>query len=193
MGPMDRQQLIAFLSGHVSKARLEHCLGVERAALELGPKFGVPPELIPPAALLHDLCREYTADSLLQLASKFGIVINDIERSEPILLHGLVGAELARAELGIDHPEILEAISFHITGAAALSALARLVFVADFVEPGRQFINARVLRDQIPFLTSEQILLRVYNYTICYVTQKGYFIHPNSVAGRNELIFKGVQ
>ena len=190
---MDREQIINYLKQHVSPARLKHCLGVESVALELGSKFGVTPEQVSPAALLHDICREYTPDSLLQLAGNFGIVIDDIERAEPLLLHGFVGAELVRRELKIQDAHILEAISFHITGAANLSPLAQLVFVADFVEPGRTFEYVRELRRLMSHLSADQLLLRVYNHTICYVIGQGYLIDRKSIEGRNQLILKGVQ
>ncbi|TCL57115.1 putative HD superfamily hydrolase involved in NAD metabolism [Hydrogenispora ethanolica] len=190
---MDRTEIINYLKEHVSSARFQHCLGVEKTALELTSMFGTAPEQASPAALLHDLCREYAPDSLLQLATNFGIVIDDIQRAEPLLLHGLVGAELVRRELGITEPSVLEAISFHITGAANLTPLARSIFVADFIEPGRSFEYARELRRKLPMLSADQLLLRVYNQTICYVVNRGYLIDPKTVEGRNELVFKGVQ
>jgi HD superfamily phosphohydrolase YqeK len=112
---------------------------------------------------------------------------------EPVLLHGKVGACLARQELAIDNPDILEAIAFHITGGSNIGSLAQLVFIADFIEPGRRFEAARSLREMAPRISPEELLLRVYNYTIAYVLKKGYLIHPNSIAGRNELIKKGIK
>lgn len=190
MNPMERTAIIEYLRRGLSPHRFQHCLGVETAALELAAKFGVDSKQASVAALLHDLCREYAPDLLLQLANKFGIVIDEIERAEPILLHGFVGAELAKRELNVVDPQILEAISYHITGAVNLSRLAQLIFVADFVEPGRNFAFVKEFRKNIPTLTPEQILLAIYNQTICYVVAKGYLIHPRSIEGRNELLLK---
>lgn len=190
---MNRAAIIECLRRGLSPHRFQHCLGVETAALELAAKFGVDAKQASAAALLHDLCREHAPDLLLQLANKFGIVIDEIERAEPILLHGVVAAELAKRELNIADPQILEAISYHITGAAKLSRVAQLIFVADFVEPGRSFDFVNEFRKIIPALTPEQILLAIYNQTIRYVVAKGYLIHPRSIEGRNELLLKGVQ
>ncbi len=189
---MKRTEIINVLSDNLLEPRLNHCLRVEAMALELASYFKTPMELVSPAALLHDLCREYDRDKLLKLAGNFGIVIDDIEKAEPLLLHGSVAAEIVKTSMGIDHPLILEAISFHITGGPGISSLASLIFVADFIEPGRTFEQARIIREQAFKLTPDEIVLKVYNRTIEYVIRQGYLIHPRSVAGRNELIMKGV-
>lgn len=189
---MERSEILRFLKSRVSEVRFNHCLGVEATARQLAAGFGVTAELLSPAALLHDLCREYQTDLLLKLATKFGIVIDNIERVEPLLLHGPVAAVLARKELGLEQPEILEAITYHITGGPGLSPLAQLIFVADLIEPGRQFPTVQQLRAAALELTSQQLLLLIYNHTIEYLIRQGYLIHPRTVMGRNELIQKGV-
>jgi predicted HD superfamily hydrolase involved in NAD metabolism len=189
---MERTQIINKLSQHVSEKRLAHCLRVESIAQKLAPGFGIEANLVTPAALLHDLCREYTEDLLLKLAVNFGIVIDDIERSEPILLHGLVAAALAKQELNIDHPDILEAISLHITGGPGVCALTKLIYIADFIEPGRMYPEAGILRAAALQIDSEQLLLKVYNRTLDFLVHKSYLIHPRGIAGRNELIMKGI-
>lgn len=189
---MQRTELIKVLSNNLSEPRLNHCLRVEATALELASHFQTPSELVSPAALLHDLCREYDRDKLLKLAVNFGIVIDDIEKAEPLLLHGSVAAAIAKNTLGINDPLILEAIDKHITGAPGLSTLASLIFVADFIEPGRTFEQARIIREQAFILSPSEILLKVFNRSIEYVIKQGFLIHPRSVAGRNELIMKGI-
>ncbi len=189
----NRNNIIEYLKLHISQARLLHCFGVEEIALNLAPKFNVPAEKAWPAALLHDLCREYNPELLLKLAGNFGIVIDNIEKTEPLLLHGSVAAAIVRNELGIDCPEIIEAISYHITGAPGISALAKLIFIADFIEPGRDFQIARDLRREAFLIEPDTLLLKVYNHTLTYVVKRGYLIHPRSVAGRNELIMKGIR
>jgi len=189
----ERDQIIAFLSRHISGERLKHCERVEKAALELAGKFGVDPVKVTAAALLHDVCRECSPDLLLQLAFKFDILIDDIQRAEPLLLHGLVGAALVREELGIRDESVLEAIRYHITGAPGIGPLAQLIFVGDFIEPGRTFEASRILREKAPGWEPEQILMYVYNQTLRYVIERDYLAHPDTVMGRNELIRKGVK
>ena len=189
---MQRDQILKVLSQNVSAPRLAHCIRVEDTAWQLADRFQVFQELVTPAALLHDLCREYSIDSLLQLAGNFGIVIDEIERHEPLLLHGIVAARIVQTELGIAHPDVLEAISFHITGAPGISPLARLIFVADFIEPGRSFEAASLLRSKVWLVEPEELLLDVYHQTLNYLIKKNFLIHPRTINGRNELVWKGV-
>ena len=189
---MLRAEIIKVLADNLSEPRLNHCLRVEAIAIELAPHFQAPPELVSSAALLHDLCREYDRDKLLKLAGNFGIVIDDVEKAEPLLLHGSVAAAIAKNTLGINDQLILEAIDYHITGAPGLSPVASLIFVADFIEPGRTFEQARVIREQAFRLNPAEIVLKVFNRSIEYVIKQGFLIHPRSLAGRNELIMKGI-
>lgn len=189
---MERTEIINFLSLDISKPRLDHCLRVESKALELAPYFQIPLDIVSPAALLHDLCREYSRDKLLKLAINFDIVIDDIEKAEPLLLHGPVAAAIVQNNIGINHPLVLEAIKYHITGAPGLTSLSKLIFISDFIEPGRTFEQARILRKKASELTLDHLLLKVYNRTIEYVIRQGFLIHPRTVDGRNELVMKGV-
>lgn len=189
----NRSDILDYLSRYVSKARLDHCLGVEEIALKLAPRFHVPLEQASPAALLHDLCREFDPELLLKLAANFGIVIDDIEKAEPLLLHGPVAAMKVREDLKISQTEILEAIQYHITGAANISALSQLIFIADFIEPGRANEPAKILRNEAFSTEPEQLLLKVYNYAMIYVISQGYLVHPRTLEGRNQLIMKGIR
>jgi predicted HD superfamily hydrolase involved in NAD metabolism len=189
---MERHQILEILRPRVSEGRLRHCLGVETIALQLAERFGAPPEWVPAAALLHDVCREEPPDLLLKLASKFDIVIDDIERAEPLLLHGAVGAALLREEWGFTEPTVLEAVTYHITGAPRLSPLAKLVFVADAIEPGRNYPRAQQLREEALQVAPDRLLLHIYDQTITYLIKEKYRIHPRTVAARNELLKKGV-
>lgn len=188
---IDRSAILTKLAATVSPTRMNHCLGVEEIALQLADRFEVAIDFVTPAALLHDLCREYRPDLLLKLAGKFDIVIDDVQAAEPLLLHGLVASQIARRELGIVDPDILEAIAYHITGGPGLAPLAHLIFIADFIEPGRVYEVSRRLREEAFSLPPRELLLRVYNQTIAFVIANGYLIHPLSIAGRNELILKG--
>ncbi len=188
---MNRSEILKVLRDNVSETRFNHCQRVEETALELAPRFGVQPEIVTPAALLHDLCREYKEDLLLQLATNFGIVIDEIEKAEPLLLHGSVAAAIVRSKYEFKDPEIFEAITFHITGAPGVSSLTKLIYVADYLEPGRIFQAARELRDQAWSIDPDLLVLKVNNRTLSYLISHNYLIHPLSIASRNELIRKG--
>lgn len=189
---MTRTEIIPVLQSRLSRPRLEHSIRVEETALKLAERYELPVDLVSQAALFHDLCREMEPDLLLKLAGNFGIVIDDIENTEPLLLHGAVAAILIQTEFGIVDSRIIEAVNCHITGAPGISGIARLIFVADFIEPGREFPEAETLRKQVKDLSLNELQLKVYNYTIGYLLKRNYLIHPRTSAGRNELLMKGV-
>jgi predicted HD superfamily hydrolase involved in NAD metabolism len=188
---MERERLLQLVQTSISPERYQHTLRVEEIALELAPHFQVAASTLCQAVILHDWYRETAPDLLLKLAGDFGIVIDDLERAEPLLLHGAIAAAQA-GRLGISDQEVLEAIAKHITGGAGLSRMAQLLFVADAIEPGRYYPEARALRETAQTMTPEELLLAVYNQTVIYLLQNNYPLHPRTVAGRNELIMKGI-
>jgi predicted HD superfamily hydrolase involved in NAD metabolism len=188
---MEREYLLQLVQKEISPERYQHTLRVETIALEFAPRFRVAAPALSQAAILHDWCRETAPDLLLKLAGDFGIVIDDLEQAEPLLLHAAVAAAQA-GRLGISDYEVLEAIANHITGGAGICRMAQLLFIADSIEPGRDYPAARMLRETARTMTLEEMLLAVYNQTVVYLMQNNYPLHPRTVAGRNELIMKGI-
>lgn len=89
--------------------------------------------------MLHDLARLYSASRLLEEAARRGIAIDAYARANPIVLHAPLGAELARERFGVADAAVLSAIAKHTLGAAAMSRLDLIIFLADGLEPGRAF------------------------------------------------------
>ena len=126
-------------------------------------------------------------EELLAVAEAHGLAVDEIERAEPLLLHGKVGAVLATEWFGLDDPELLAAIALHITGAPGMGLLAKVVFLADFVEPGRTMPAAAAAR-AVAFDDLPRALLIAFEAIIGYVVSGGYLLHPRTVAARNELL-----
>lgn len=131
----------------LSEKRYTHLKGVADTAETLARKHGIPPRKARLAALLHDISRESSPDELLDTAQRRGIEPDDFTADRPMLLHGPVAAEVARRELGIEDPEILEAVRFHTTGAPEIGPVAIAVYVADKIEPGRDYPSVDSLRE----------------------------------------------
>ena len=126
---------------------------------------------------------------LLQLARAFDLEVDPIEEQLPVLLHGPVGAELLQREEGIEDTGLYEAVYWHTTGNAAMDSFAKLVFLADKLDPQkckrypyqqRLMELAKVDLDHamVEFLTRELITLAT----------GGFLIHPDMLATRNFLI-----
>jgi len=99
------------------------------------------------AGLLHDLARLYSADRLLRELAERGLAIDAFERANPVVLHARLGAELARERFGVDDEAVLSAIRKHTLAGAVMSPLDAIVYLADGLEPGRDFADRAELAD----------------------------------------------
>ncbi len=131
----------------LSEKRYAHLKGVADTAEALARQHGLPPRKARLAALLHDISRESSSEELLAAANRNGIEVDDFTADRPMLLHGPVAAEVAREELGVEDLEILEAVRVHTTGAPEIGPLAIAVYVADKIEPSRDYPSVEKLRD----------------------------------------------
>lgn len=117
--------------------RFEHTLGVANTAKEMAETFGVNPNKAYFAGMLHDCAKNLSDEQLLQICAENNIEISEYEAKSPYLLHGKVGAHIARTKYGISDEEILSAIVWHTTGKPNMTDLEKIVFSADYIEPGR--------------------------------------------------------
>jgi predicted HD superfamily hydrolase involved in NAD metabolism len=183
------EEILGRLARHLSPKRLEHSRGVSRTAAELAARCGADVAKARLAGLLHDCARGIPNNILLQTAAASGIVVNGVEQREPVLLHAPVGAVLARRDYGVEDPEVLSAIRWHTTGGPAMSLLDEIVFLADFIEPGRSFPGVERLRE-LAAASLPEALLAAYDQTLRYLLAGGGLIHPATVEGRNALLMK---
>ena len=120
---------------------------VARSADLLAQAHGVDPARARLAAMLHDLARLYSASELLKECERREMPIDDFERRNPIVLHAPLGAELAREQFGVDDPQVLSAIAKHTLGAPEMSTLDCVIYLADALEPGREYENRPAIWD----------------------------------------------
>jgi predicted HD superfamily hydrolase involved in NAD metabolism len=121
--------------------RYTHIVGVARTAEALARAHGVDAGQARIAGLLHDLARLYPGERLLRECTERGLAIDAFEQANPIVLHARLGAELARDCFGIDDEAILSAIRKHTLAAATMSPLDEILYLADGLEPGRDYLG----------------------------------------------------
>jgi len=118
--------------------RWQHTLGVADTAKRLAVKYGVDPMRAYLAGLLHDCAKWMSFESMAELVrGSVADVTEDELRNEPVL-HAPAGMLLAAQEYGVRDPEILSAIRKHTIGGGGMTALEKLIYTADFVEPNRK-------------------------------------------------------
>lgn len=184
---IDLDAIEAQVRRRLSPERFRHVLGVVDTIVELAARYGVDPRRARLAALLHDVAKEYPRERLLKEASDSGIVLTEIEQLATALIHAPVGAEVARREFGVDDADVLAAIRYHTTGRAGMSPLEKLLFLADYIEPGREFPGVDEVRKAALSSLDEAVLLAL-DQTLVYLVSRGRLIHPDALDARNELL-----
>lgn len=121
----------------LSEKRFAHTLGVADTSYKLAQKYGCDADKAKLAAMLHDCAKDYTAVAQLRKCSELGIEVSELEENNTELIHAKLGAALIKSEYGIEDEEIEEAVRWHTTGKPDMSLLEKILFVADYIEPGR--------------------------------------------------------
>jgi predicted HD superfamily hydrolase involved in NAD metabolism len=170
----------AFARSRLSERRYEHTLRVADTAESLALAHDLEADRARLSALLHDAARETGPEEYLKLADKWHLQVGDLERQSPKLLHGPVAAELAKRALGIDDEEVLEAVRAHTTGSPGMGPLALVLYVADKIEPARDYPSVgrlRTLAMKDLRRAAEESLRRA----IAHNEERGKATHPDSL------------
>ncbi len=125
--------------------RIPHTLGCETEAVKLAARWGADLDEAREAAILHDITKHLELEAQLQLCIKYGIMTDDVEMAEPKLLHAKTGAAVARDLYGASQ-SVYDAIFWHTTGRADMSLLEKTIYIADYIEPTRDFSGLDKLR-----------------------------------------------
>ena len=125
--------------------RIPHVRGCEAEARRLAGRWGADVEQAAEAAILHDCTKKEPPEVQLALCEKYGITPDEVERRSEKLLHAKTGAAIAAAEFGADEA-VVSAICWHTTGRENMSLLEKIIYMADYIEPTRDFPGVDTLR-----------------------------------------------
>lgn len=160
--------------------RFEHTLGVEYTAAALAMRYGASIKNARIAGLLHDCAKCLTDEKRLSICEKEGIYVSEYERRNPSLLHAKVGAFWAREHFGVMDQDILNAIENHTTGRVQMSLLEKIIFVADYMEPGRDKASNLDAIRQLVFVDLDKALLQILKDTLVYLEGKEEVVDPQT-------------
>lgn len=170
--------------------RYAHSINVMKTAVELAEKYQIDMGSAAVAGLLHDCARDVRGDELFNLCSLNGVEVDELLRKQPELLHGPLGAKMAATEYDIHDVAILGAIACHTTGKAGMGPLDKIIFVADYIEPGRSFPGVQEVR-QLAFKDLDRALLTALDRTVQHVMSKEALVHPGTIEARNHILLAG--
>lgn len=181
--PLERLRPVAL--SYLNHRRIPHVLGTEQEAIRLAARYGANVERARRAALLHDCTKRLSLREQLALCSQYGIPLDTMEKKTGKLLHAKTGAELAREVFQVDE-EIYGAIRYHTTGRAHMTTLEKIIYLADYIEPSRDFPGVDKLR-RACYEDLDKGLLRGLEMTIKKMEDEGSPVHHATVEARDTL------
>lgn len=165
--------------------RIPHVRGCEEEAVRLARRWGANEEFARRAAILHDCTKYLDLKEQLLLCARFGIELDDMERNTLKLLHSKTGCALARYVF--DEPEeVCQAICWHTTGKADMTLLEKILYIADYMEPTRDFAGVERLRE-LAYADLDAAVLLGTEMTVEEMRGYGSPVHPNTLAARDFL------
>lgn len=185
---INRDTALSLLKDHLNDKRYEHCLRVEATAIDLAKHYDADWQKAGIAGLLHDLMKQEDDEEMRDVIISENLDLDMLTFGNSIW-HGPIAATYVQKYLGIDDDEILRAIKFHTTGSNDMSLIEKIVYVADYIEPARDFEEAKTTRE----LAYEDIDKAVGYQTrqeLLYLVDNGVEIYPNTIFTYNKYSIK---
>ncbi|NLO25654.1 MAG: HD domain-containing protein [Clostridiales bacterium] len=183
--PIDalKEKLKTVLSGE----RYVHSLRVADLSVILARRFGADERKAETAGILYDCARDLSFGEALKEADKFGIILDDVTKNSPGIIHAVIGEALARFKYNINDREVLDAIRYHTTGRKGMSLLEKIVFIADYTEPHRDFPGVGDARKILEQSLDKAVLYAMEN-TLSHLLEKRMLIHLDTIDARNHYL-----
>ena len=170
--------------------RMPHVLGTEQEAVRLVRRYGGDETQARIAALLHDCTKKLDMAQQLALCEKYGIVLDELEQKALKLLHSKTGAAIARDVFGVEDA-VYDAILYHTTGKPDMTRLEKIIYLADYIEPTRDFPGVDELRKTV-YEDLDKGLLMGLTMTIQEMEEMGNPVHHLTRDARDYLLKRGI-
>jgi len=176
---LNREELRCVSWSMVKARRLAHIRGTEETAAKLALRWGANEEKLRRAAILHDCTKYLSMEEHLALCAEYGMELDGMERTTEKLLHAKTGALKARYMFGEDD-EVYNAILYHTTARAGMSLAEKIIYIADYIEPNRDFPEVEVLR-AAAFENLDRAMAMGTLLSIQEMEERGREIHHNTL------------
>ena len=179
---MNTDSINSYIEKNFSQKRKAHTEGVRKTAVYLAEKYGADPKKAELAALFHDMYRGVSSEALNYYVKH--LALGEKYMDNPNLSHGKIAAVIMERDYGVTDSDILNAVSFHTTGRPAMSLLEKIIYIADAVEPNRNYPGVDILRQAAEKDLDEACLLSLER-TIEYVRGQGLYLDTDTVDARD--------
>lgn len=185
--PLDQLRCAAM--SMLKHSRKAHVLGTAETAVKLARRWGADEGAAERAALLHDCTKRLSGEQHEALIRQYGITMDPAEEGEVKLYHAITGAAVAKHEFGMPE-EVVSAIRWHTTGKADMTTLEKIIYLADYIEPNRDFCDLTRLR-ALAYEDLDAAMLLGLEMSVESLEKRGVEVNPYSVQARDYL--KGKQ
>lgn len=183
---VSREELLDRAQARLSKKRFRHLVGVEETAVHLAERYGEDKERASIAALLHDYAKEASPEEL-QAFADHPDYDPDWPEAGNAIWHGPLAVLMAKRDLGLDDHLIEQAVWNHTLGSLAWTRLDKILYIADYIEPNRDFPGVKGARK-----AAEKSLDRAVDYKIrhslMHLLESRQTIHPQTIAVYNQWV-----
>ena len=158
--------------------RVKHVLGCRDTAVALAKRWGADETDAARAGILHDITKAIDGPLQLTLCDAYGKLLDDFSKRYPRTLHALTGSMVAQRIFG-ENDAVVSAIEFHTTGRANMTLLEKIIYVADYMEPNRDFPGVERLRE-LAFSDIDAALKLGLEMTLEHLNRQGAEVSPAS-------------
>ena len=184
------EELRPIALSYLKPKRMPHVLGTEQEAVRLAERYGADVTKARIAALLHDCTKKLDMDEQLALCKKYHIPLDELEQKALKLLHSKTGAAIARDVFAVDD-DVYNAIMYHTTGKPDMTLLEKIIYLADYIEPTRDFPGVETLRRTV-YEDLDRGLLMGLTMTIDEMEEMGNPVHYMTRDARDYLMKRGI-
>jgi len=167
--------------------RYEHSLRVLETSININRNYNIKKTKLETAALYHDCGKIGSNEEILKEINNNNIKLSEEDIKSPEILHSILGRYLAEFKYKIKDLEILNAVRYHTTGKENMNLLEKIIFISDYIEPGRKFSGVEQVRKLAEKNIEEAIILAMKN-TIDYLNQNNQHVHLDTIKGLEYLL-----
>lgn len=178
MKSIDMHKIRKQLAKVLDSKRYEHTQGVAYTSAALAMRYGEDVQKAELAGLLHDCAKCLDNEKKIHICKKHNIAISDAELKNPFLLHAKVGGYLTKEKYKIDDEDIINAVTYHTTGRPGMSLLEKIVYIADYIEPGREHASNLDEIRNLCFRDLDEALLQILEDILVHLKESKKEIDP---------------
>jgi predicted HD superfamily hydrolase involved in NAD metabolism len=188
VAPVNFDEALHAVKQRLGKRGAAHCERVAQTAADLAQTYGLDVDLARLAGVLHDWDRDRSHSELVEAAEGEGLELTPTDEAVPYLLHARTGAAAVAEAFPDMPPEVVQAIARHTVGARDMTALDEVVYLADMMEPARDYPGVEDLRAAVGTVSLSELFALGYQHSIMHLVRSRRRLHPETLDVWNSLV-----